>query len=374
MRKKHNFLKFFALIVPMSLCSCSLFGSKTDDNEPKQEESTTDNTTPEETRVQKLQRLMSEAVAASNYTMYESIPQIVSGDNVTHSNTYYVDHNTVGKGSDYIYSFFELTVEYHYDKYDDVWTKKVVDNVENPLPRFNALLSSFKSFEQIPNDAAMELYDNDNERWVATFETSKSDDFNLYKYYSVDDVYAGTLHYRVSNIGKTKVTKPENAEWYVKKTAADIWEETRTSILETQSFKYHYFNFPNSDEPIFVDHNNTKIGNIIYTTENDKTYKFEQNDNVWVRSEIDEPNPSEAIYKWLNGLLLDGTTKYMDGSTYLVGFDRVNKLDCYTDVNISPTIFFALYLHENGMYDIERQIEDIGEVTVTLPESFVEAD
>ena len=379
MKNKLNFLKFFGLIVPMTLGSCSLFDFINNKNDgPEVVEDNTENTSePEKTLSERLKNVLAGAVSCGNFTINESIPAEATEDNKRVSETYHIDKNHVQLWNKEIYSFGEeVTIRYFTHTTDETgtelaWYKEIVE-IDNPITRLTNLLASFVTFEEFPNDGVLRLTNTKGEQWWGSLYPNDSG-CQISKSVSTPGSSNVQITYQLYKIGTTEVVIPE-AEWYVERTREVIWEEAISTILETQSFKYVYFEVPYLEETVLVDHNNTKIGNDIYTTENDKTYKFELNEGIWTRYELDEANPSEAIYNWLNGLLLTGDSVKFDGITFLMCYDKVNKLECCTDVDLDPIIFHALYLDQNESYSIERRIEKIGEVTVTIPENFVEAD
>lgn len=336
MGKKLKLLKVLALSVPtITLGACSQTNKQPSPSNP-----VTPTSEPTVTNVERFNNAVGNAIRLSNYTIVEkkngtTIKSEINGNSSKVENMYYTFDGT----------------NYEYWKQSDGWFKKETDHT-NPLTTYNAIFAGFKDVSDAEN-GKLTIKDANGTTWTG----SVSEDGKCF------DTSNGEVSYSVSKIGSTVVNVPE-ATLYVNKTTADIWQEVKTAALNEQNFTYKVYEGPYLRQTTLIDNENSQVGDKIYTTDDGKNYTFEQDGDIWYRSESDGANPSTEISAWLNGIVLDGSTEKMDGINFLVAYDRVN--DCSV---LTYSEYGSLTVIKDNM---AWEISKIGETTVSLPENWQE--
>ena len=246
------------------------------------------------------------AVSAKNYTFVET-----TGNEVLKTE---IDHNKSKVGDKY-YTYDQSNMEYW--NQDGTWYMQET-TYENPLTTYNTFLAGLTNVADA-EDGLLTMQDADGVVWTGSVS----------KQNNTFEISSNGTKYAVSSIGTTQVDVPE-AILYVEKTPADIWRETKALALEKGNFTFKTYENGALTRALFVDNDNAKVGDTYYTF-GETNYEFNNEDDVWYRSETTQTNPKQEVVTWLNNLTLHSNDIYVvDDDEYLMVKDLNTGYKCYT--------------------------------------------
>ena len=295
--KKLKIFQLFKIVIPTLI-----LGACTPSNTPS---------TPVEppvtiSHVEDFNVVRNSAVSAKNYTFVET-----TGNDTLKTE---IDHNKSKVGDKY-YTYDQSNMEYW--NQDGTWYMQET-TYENPLTTYNTFLAGLTNVADA-EDGLLTMQDADGVVWTGSVS----------KQNNTFEISSNGTKYAVSSIGTTQVDVPE-AILYVEKTPADIWRETKALALEKGNFTFKTYENGALTRALFVDNDNAKVGDTYYTF-GETNYEFNNEDDVWYRSETTQTNPKQEVVTWLNNLTLHSNDIYVvDDAEYLMVKDLNTGYKCYT--------------------------------------------